>query len=221
VERAAYGLIETMRIREGRIPFLERHLARLARSLRALGLPSPSESVAALVTPFAALGDAVLRVEVRDGRGNVTVRERARLDPPVVITASEPHRAYPHKTTERDSFMDALREAEVAEADDALLLTSDGLVAEGTAWNIFWWDGDRLHTPTLEIGVLPGIARARVLELVPRVQEGRYPRAALAGKTVFFTNAVRGVVAVAALDGAAVPPHPRTDEVMQRFWPEG
>jgi branched-subunit amino acid aminotransferase/4-amino-4-deoxychorismate lyase len=174
-----------------------------------------------LVTPFAALGDAVLRVEVRDGRGNVTVRERARLDPPVVITASEPHRAYPHKTTERDSFMDALREAEVAEADDALLLTSDGLVAEGTAWNIFWWDGDRLHTPTLEIGVLPGIARARVLELVPRVQEGRYPRAALAGKTVFFTNAVRGVVAVAALDGAAVPPHPRTDEVMQRFWPEG
>jgi branched-subunit amino acid aminotransferase/4-amino-4-deoxychorismate lyase len=210
-----------MRIREGRIPFLERHLARLARSLRALGLPSPSESVAALVTPFAALGDAVLRVEVRDGRGNVTVRERARLDPPVVITASEPHRAYPHKTTERDSFMDALREAEVAEADDALLLTSDGLVAEGTAWNIFWWDGDRLHTPTLEIGVLPGIARARVLELVPRVQEGRYPRAALAGKTVFFTNAVRGVVAVAALDGAAVPPHPRTDEVMQRFWPEG
>ncbi len=221
MERAGYGLIETMRVRDGRIPFLERHLARLARSLRELGLPSPSESVAALVTPFAGLGDAVLRVEVRDGRASVTMREHPLRDSPVVITASEPHRAYPHKITERDCFVDALREAEVAEADDALLLTPDGLVAEGTAWNVFWWDGDWLHTPTLEIGVLSGIARARVLELVPRIQEGRYPRAALARKTVFLTNAVRGVVAIAELDGAAVPPHPRTDKLTHGFWPEG
>ena len=219
MERAGYGLIETMRVREGRIPLLERHLARLARSLQALELPSSDESVAALVTPFAALGDAVLRVEVRDGRASVTVRERPLLDPPVVITASEPHRAYPHKITERDCFEDAQREAEVAEADDALLLTPDGFVAEGTAWNVFWWDGDRLLTPRLELGILPGIARARVLELVPRVQEGRYPRAALAGKSLFLTNAVRGVVPVADIDGTAVPPHVRTDEVAQRFWP--
>src|SRR5260370_31094954 len=129
------------------------------------------------------------------------MRERTLRDSPVVITASEPHRPYPHKITERDCFRDALREAEVAEADDALLLTPDGLVAEGTAWNVFWWDGDRLHTPTLEIGVLPGIARARVLELVPRTQQARYPRATLAATTVFSTTAVGGVVAIAALYG--------------------
>ena len=40
METAGYGLIETMRVREGRIPFLERHLARLDRSLRALGRKS-------------------------------------------------------------------------------------------------------------------------------------------------------------------------------------
>jgi branched-subunit amino acid aminotransferase/4-amino-4-deoxychorismate lyase len=221
VEQAAYGLIETMRVRDGHIPFLERHLARLARSLRELGLPSPGESVAALVMPFAALGDAVLRVEVRDGRASVTVRERPSLDSPVVVTASVPHRAYPHKTTERDCFADALREAEVAEADDALLLTHDGFVAEGTTWNVFWWDGKRLNTPTLELGMLPGIARMRVLELVPGVQEGRYPHAALSGKSVFFTNAVRGAVPVAELDGAGVPPDARTDQVAQRFWRAG
>jgi branched-subunit amino acid aminotransferase/4-amino-4-deoxychorismate lyase len=221
LEKTGFGLIETVRVREGRIPFLERHLARLERSLRELGLPSPRESVAALVAPFAGLGDAVLRIEVRDGLASVTVREVPLLDSPVVITASELHRAYPHKTTERDCFMDALREAEVAEADDALLVTRDGCVAEGTAWNVFWWDADRLHTPALELGILPGIGRTRVLELVPRVQEGRYPRAALDGKSVFFTNAVRGVVPIAELDGAMVPPYPRTDEVTERFWPEG
>src|SRR5712691_11309141 len=68
VDKAGYGLIETMRVRDGSIPFLERHLARLGRSLGELGLPKPSQDVAALVNPFAGTEDAVLRLEVRDGR---------------------------------------------------------------------------------------------------------------------------------------------------------
>src|SRR5213083_3753738 len=172
-----------MRVREGRIPFLERHLARLERSLRELGLPRPTRDVAALVRPFAGADEAVLRVEVCDGRATVTVRELPALEPPAVITASEQHQPYPHKTTDRDAFVDAAAEAEVAEADDALLVTHEGWVAEGTAWTLFWWDGDALRTPALELGILPGIGRARVLELVQRVVQGRYPAQELAGKS--------------------------------------
>src|SRR6266540_590960 len=208
-----------MRVRDGRIPFLERHLARLGRSLAALGLPKPSQDVAALVTPFAGTGDAVLRIEVRDGRASLTVREPPPPAPPTVITASEPHQPYPHKTTERDCFTDAGHEAEVAEADDALLLTAEGWVAEGTAWNVFWWDGNLLRTPALDLGILPGVARARVLELMKRAEQGRYRRGALAGKSLFLTNAVRGIVPIASLDGASVPADPRTAELAQRFWP--
>lgn len=208
-----------MRVRDGRIPFLERHLARLGRSLGELGLPKPSQDVAALVRPFAGTGDAVLRVEVRDGRASVTVREPPPLGPPAVITASEPHQPYPHKTTERDCFTDAGREAEVAEADDALLLTPEGWVAEGTAWNVFWWNGDVLRTPALDLGILPGVGRARVLELVKRAEQGRDRKQALAGKSLFLTNAVRGIVPIASLDGAPVPADPRTAELAQRFWP--
>ena len=132
--------------------------------------------------------------------------------------ASEPHQPYPHKTTDRDCFTDALVEAEVAEADDALLATHEGWVAEGTTWNLFWWDGGQLRTAALDLGVLPGIARARVLEL-ERVAEGRYPRGALAGKSLFLTNAIRGVVPIASLDGATVPADSRTAELAGRFWP--
>src|SRR6266511_3648381 len=117
-------------------------MARLGRALGELGLPKPSQDVAALVTPFAGTGDAVLRIEVRDGRANLTVREPPPPAPPTVITASEPHQPNTHKTTERDCFTDAGHEAEVAEADDAPLHTPEGWVAEGTAWNVFWWDGD-------------------------------------------------------------------------------
>jgi len=221
METAGYGLIETMRVREGRIPFLERHVARLERSIRELGLPGPSQGVAALVRPFAGTDEAVVRVDVCDGRATVTVRELPALQPPVVITASEPHEPYPHKTTRRDCFIDAAVEAEVAEADDALLLTHDGQVAEGTAWSVFWWDGDRLRTPAIGIGILPGIGRERVLELEEKVEEGRYPRGALDGKSAFLTNAVRGVVAIASLDGKPVPADKRTAALAKRFWLEG
>src|SRR6266511_3701145 len=220
MEKAGYGLIETIRVREGRIPFLERHLARLARSLSGLGLPNPSQDVGALVQPFAGTDDAVLRVEVCDARATVTVRELPALEPPAVITASEPHQPYPHKITVRDCFVDAAREAEVAEADDALLLTHDGLVAEGTVWTLFWWDGDVLRTPALDVGILPGIGRARVLEVAGAgVVEGRHPRPALAGKSLFLTNAVRGVIPVASLDGAPSPADERTAGLAKRFWP--
>ena len=210
-----------MRVHDGRIPLLERHLARLGRSLGALGLPKPSQDVVALVKPFADTGEAVLRVEVRDGRASVTVRELPPLASPAVITASEPHQPYPHKTTERDCFADAGREADVAEADDALLLTPEGWVAEGTVWTVFWWDGDVLRTPALDLGILPGVARARVLELVTRAEQGRYRGPALVGKSLFLTNAVRGIVPIASLDGAPVPVDPRTAELARRFWPEG
>ena len=219
MDKAGYGLIETMRVRDGRIPFLDRHLARLARSVAELGLPRPKQDIAALVAPFSGTGNAVLRVEVLDGRASVTVRDLPSLAPPAVITASEPHQPYPHKTTERDCFTDAGKEAEVAEADDALLLTPEGWVAEGTVWTAFWWHGDALYTPALDLGILPGIGRARVLELVKRAEQGRYPAQGLAGKSPFLTNAVRGIVAIASLDGVAVPADPRTAELAHRFWP--
>jgi branched-subunit amino acid aminotransferase/4-amino-4-deoxychorismate lyase len=220
---SGFGLIETMRVREGRIPLFERHLARLTRSLAELRLPAPSRDLAALVQPFLGMGNAVLRVEVADGVGTVTVREVPSLALPDVITAAEPHVPYPHKTTERDCFADAAREADIAEADDALLLTHEGLVAEGTVWSIGWWrsvEGMEVCTPALDIGILPGVGQARVLELV-RGREVRAQRAELDGKSLFLVNAVRGVVPIATLDGVPVPVDPRTADLARRFWPAG
>src|SRR5438552_9643192 len=87
VDKAGYGLIETIRVREERIPSLDRHLARLGRSLAELGLPKPSQDIPALVRPFAATGDAVPRVEVRNGPASLTARELPSLPPPAASPA--------------------------------------------------------------------------------------------------------------------------------------
>lgn len=210
-------VFETIRIRAGRAPLLPRHAARLAASCAALGLPLVDRPLADLVAPACAVGEGVIRVAV--GERGIALTTRA-VPPPVpldLVIATVPHVPYPHKVTMRTVFDTAQAEARAVGADDALLLTMGGLVAEGTAWTIFWWDGDRLATPSLSLGVLPGVARGRVMELAPTSPRECAP-AELTGHSLFATNAVRGIVPIARLNGVPVRHDARTTRLADRFW---
>jgi branched-subunit amino acid aminotransferase/4-amino-4-deoxychorismate lyase len=148
----------------------------------------------------------------------VTEWEVGPADPLRLVTSRLVHRPYPHKTTERELFSAALDEAREAGADDALLLTACGEVAEAAIWCVFWWEGDRLCTPALDLGVLPSVARRRIEELAGPLTERRMPRSGLARRSIFLGNALRGVSEVAELDGAPVPWDPATAAVQRRFW---
>lgn len=220
--RAGDGLIETMRARGGRLPLLERHLARLRGSLAALSRPAPLGDLAELARAARGSGaDRVVRLEVRDGQAAVTTRDvpPPPITPPAVTLATEPHQPYPHKTTDRGLFDRALAEARARGADDALLVTAAGYIAEGTTWSLFWWEGDRLCTPALDLGILPGVGRARVMELA-EVAEARVPVAAFAGRSLFLVNAVRGIVPIASFQGRDVALDARTAELSRSFWPD-
>src|SRR3989441_9830831 len=101
METAGYGLIETLRVREGHIPFLERHLARLAAPTAALGLPRPAQDPAALLRPFAGTEDAGLRVQGCAARAGPTAAELPPPSPPPRGTPPQPHPPCPHKATLR------------------------------------------------------------------------------------------------------------------------
>jgi len=218
--RVGDGLIETMRVRGGRLPLLERHLARLRGSLAALSRPAPPGDLAALARAAAGSGaDRVVRLEVRDGQAAVTTRDVPSVTPLAVVVATEAHVAYPHKTTERGVFDRALAEARALGADDALLVTAAGYVAEGTTWSLFWWEGGRLCTPALDLEILPGVGRARVMELA-EVAEVRVTMAAFAWRSLFLVNAVRGIVPIGSFRGRDVPLDARTAELSHRFWPD-
>ena len=211
------GLIETMRAREGRVPWLERHLARLKASLAALGAPEPPAELADLVRFAVGTGDRVVRVQLTDGHAEIATREVNAQRSLSIVVASEVHTPYPHKTTRREQFARAYASARRARAQDALLVTANGFVAEGTAWNLFWWESGSLCTPAADLGILPGLGRQRVMEMTD-VKEARVPVAALAGRSLFITNAVRGIVEVSLLDGARVPRDPKTAELASAFW---
>jgi branched-subunit amino acid aminotransferase/4-amino-4-deoxychorismate lyase len=216
--KAELGLIETIRARGGRLPWLGKHLARLRASLAALGAPEPPSDLVELIRFAVGTGDRVVRVQVTGGHAEIATRDVSAEQAISVVVSKEVHTPYPHKVTRREQFGRALAGARRTGADDAVLATADGFVAEGTAWNLFWWDNGSLRTPPASLGILPGLGRQRVMELV-RVQEEKVRPENLAGRSVFLVNAVRGVVEIVSFHGRSVPPDPRTGELAAGFWP--
>jgi branched-subunit amino acid aminotransferase/4-amino-4-deoxychorismate lyase len=110
----------------------------------------------------------------------------------------------------------AAAEARRRDADDAVFVDLDETVLEGTVTNVWWREGSRLLTPSLELGILAGETRAALLELAPacgyEVEEGMYPLSRLReADEIFTSSSVREVMPVVALDGEPVSRGPAAD----------
>jgi branched-subunit amino acid aminotransferase/4-amino-4-deoxychorismate lyase len=207
-------LIETVRIRNGVAPLWYLHVRRLATSCRALGVPIPTE----LITPEGG-ADRVHRLLV--SRRGLVAGERpvGSLAPVRLVTSKVVHRPYPHKLVDRERFDRALADAKAVGADDGLLVTAGGQVAETAIWGVFWWEDGHVAAPPVEIGILPGVARARIAELVGEIRERKVTIDEVRALPMFVANAVRGVVPVASLDGVAIAEATETEALASRFWP--
>lgn len=101
-------------------------------------------------------------------------------------------------------------EAEQLGGDEALLLNERGELAGTSSANLFWVRGDRVFTPPLAAGPLPGVTRGVVLGLgaslgIP-VEEGTGTLDDLRrADGVFLTLTSYGVIEVSELDGTPVP----------------
>jgi len=118
----------------------------------------------------------------------------------------------------------ARRELEVDGMIEGVRLGVDGQVVGGTVSNVFLVDGDRLRTPHLASGCLPGITRAAVLEIAAgaglKTEEDRVEPAELArADEMFFTNTIMECLPVARIDdhGFSDVPGPATAAIQQRF----
>jgi branched-subunit amino acid aminotransferase/4-amino-4-deoxychorismate lyase len=208
------ALIETIRIRNGVAPLWYLHLRRLALSCKALGIPLPSE-----LPPPEGGPDRVYRMQI--GMRGVQVSERLleSTAPVRLIISRVAHHSYPYKTTDRAQFDRALDTARGVEADDALMLTPGGFVAETTICSLLWWEGSTLCGPAFDLGVLAGVGRARLTELAGQIEERYAAWSEIRERAPFLVNSVRGVVKISAVQGEPVPRSGETNTLAARFWP--
>lgn len=188
--------------------------------------------------PGSVPGDAALRITVSRGtivrRGllppgwesveaTVAIQAWAYVAPPAAILARGVHaiaasiRRDPTspltsiKTTSRADYVHAKLEAERAAVDDALFLTTDGRVSEGTTANVWVIVGERLLTPPPSAAILAGTTRGWLLEhaaspgaaLIAEERDLR-PDDLAAADEAFLSSSVAGIVPLTAFEGRPI-----------------
>ncbi|MFD7260816.1 aminotransferase class IV [Streptomyces sp. NPDC059874] len=235
------GVFETLKAERGRAFALTRHLERLTRSARGLGLPDPDHDevrrACAAVLEANPVEHGRLRVTYTGGlsplgsdRGAsgptliVAVAESVRRpDTTAVVTVpwvrNERSAVAGLKTTSYAENVVALAAAHRSGASEALLANTLGRLCEGTGSNVFVVLDGQLHTPPVASGCLAGITRALVVEWAG-AKETDLPFEALEqAEEIFLTSSLRDVQAVVRIDARelAPTPGPVTAEAMRIF----
>lgn len=223
------GLFETFRTWKGHAKLLHRHLERMARSARELGLPlessqlPDSQAVSQLIEANGAIlspgQDVRLRLTLSGGHLTNSISRSllwmtaGPLPPPVrkpgaivsrciEVAADDPLAR--HKTL--NYWRKRIAHARAVEdgADEVIFLTPERLICEASRANVFLVDGWRLSTPSVDGPLLPGIMRQVVLERAAGigldVEEGPLPVERLfSADEAFLTSSLRGILPVACV----------------------
>ncbi|MFT3967645.1 MAG: aminotransferase class IV [Sphingobium sp.] len=181
------------------IAHLERHIARMQDSAEALGFHFDRHALRNELQTATFRVTELSRVRILLSRGGavaVEVRPLGGWPQAVIPVAVVPRGAEAgdprllHKTTDRQ-LHEAAREA--GGTYEVLMIDADGYLTEGSFTSIFLERGDRLVTPPLSRGLLPGILRQHLIEIGEAV-EGDIRPSDIRGN-FFIGNSVRGLVA--------------------------
>ncbi|WP_328909104.1 aminodeoxychorismate lyase [Streptomyces sp. NBC_00234] len=235
------GVFETVKTVEGRPFALTRHLDRLTRSARGLGLPDPDHDeirrAAQEVIDATPLPLGRLRITFTGGisplgsdRGDngpglvVALGEVGRRpDSTAVITVpwtrNERSAVVGLKTTSYAENVVALARAHSLGASEALFSNTAGQLCEGTGSNVFVVIGGRIHTPPVASGCLAGITRALAVEWTGAQETELSPEVLDQAEEIFLTSTTRDIQAVHRVDARELPgaPGPVTAKAMRIF----
>lgn len=89
--------------------------------------------------------------------------------------------------------------------EEAIFLNTRGDVCEGCISNVFWVIENRVYTPSIECGILPGIAREKVIGLCAeeglQIIEGRFGIEDIkAADEIFITNSLMDIMPVSRFE---------------------
>jgi aminodeoxychorismate lyase len=240
------GLFETLRVSHGQPLRWSRHTGRLQRGAQFLRivLPWSAEELRRFAVKLIeqnAMPESVLRITLSRGSGSRGYTPKSADNPTLAMTlhplrpvislirlvtsslrvpANDPLAGF--KTANKLVHVLARAEADARGAHEALLLNTDGHVAEAATSNLFWLADGAVCTPPITDGALAGVAREVVLEIcrvrdIPVRELHLKPDDLFRADGVFLTNSVAGIVPVSELDEVPLNQSPFVSELQRWF----
>jgi branched-chain amino acid aminotransferase len=236
------GVFETMKVVDGRVFALSRHLRRLDRSASVLGLVTPSHEVirdaiaeVLFANPQLLSGSARLRVTLTAGISPLG-SDRGQASPTLVVAVMAT-KTWPDSTTvatvpwvrnERSAIAGAkttsyaenvvaLEYAHVRGASEAIFANTVGQLCEGTGSNIFVVVDGVALTPALGSGCLAGVTRELVLEWSDAREADLDLGVLQVADEIFLTSSTRDVHPVTRIDDRELTAGPVTAGIRESF----
>lgn len=222
------GLFETFRVYNGHIFLLEDHLQRLNDGLSSLLIErfftkEEVEEAISLLLKANGFQNAYIRLNVSAGLGELGLTADPYIKPTVIIYSkplppagseisekkaqllkiarNTPEGDYRLKSHHFLNNILAKREIGNRQDVEGIFLTAEGDLAEGVVSNLFWVKDHTVFTPSIKTGILNGITRQFVIQLVRQrgmtVEEGFFkPEAVNDADELFITNSIQEVVGI-------------------------
>lgn len=232
------GFFETMRAHEGKIAWLDAHMGRLDHHAELIEFPldllperQEVEEIVAKLFKQVHRKDAVVRMTVSRGPGERGLLPPGSPDPTILITVApfdpvDPNIGLTLATSQKvrrnahsvagsiksTNYLDniaAKQETKKYGAQDSLILSADGHVAETSVANLFGIAGDTLWTPDEDTGILCGLARDYVLQWAEESEiavsfDPKQPDELKEFDAIFTANALQGLRVVDRVDGFVI-----------------
>jgi branched-chain amino acid aminotransferase len=233
------GIFEGIRIYNGNIFKCKEHLDRLYDSAKSIMLNIPlsyleMKEVLIETVRKNELRDGYIRLVVSRGPGDLGLDPRRSPKANVIIIVEQlaiyPEEAYLNglktvSVSTRRNIPDALNpkikslnylnnilvkiQANLAGVGEAIMLNSQGFVAEGSSDNIFIIKRGVVYTPPCYCGALEGITRAAIIEIclkigIPIKEEPFTLHDVYVADEVFFTGTAAEVIAVREVDARII-----------------
>jgi para-aminobenzoate synthetase/4-amino-4-deoxychorismate lyase len=197
-----FQLIETM-LWDGAFYLLTEHLDRLAASAAYFNFTCNREAIITQLELLPSTFEPNAKYRVRlllDATGTASINSAPLTTRPTgrICIATEPTSSADlflhHKTTRRALYNRFYKQALAQNCDDIIFFNERGELTEGAISNIFLRKGNKLLTPPLTSGVLPGIYRRHILETNPNAEEKVLTLEDLhTADAIYICNSVRGM----------------------------
>jgi branched-chain amino acid aminotransferase len=249
------GVFEGLRIYSSKVFRLREHIDRLYESARHISLEIPmsrDEMIEAVIQCVSVNKkvEGYIRLVITRGSGSLGLDPRKTTNPQIIIivddialyppevydsgleiitasTIRNHHNALNPRIKSLNYLNNIMAKIEAIRAGclEAIMLNSNGEVAECTGDNIFMVKRAVLRTPPASAGILEGITRNAVLELarganIPVEETTLTRHDVYAADEVFLTGSAAEVIAVVKCDGRIIgngKPGPITRQIRERF----